>query len=289
MYSDQAQLNPQAYAPDHIAEVVADLQEGLELYLDDFGRLNSRLRDRFKKPLADFDRDHEKYSELFARDALDDFAYDPAGFKNALAARCPNIHNALYAVAEFMKDYKEAFRRTGGARLLEVTTNIVQFARAYANSWDGEWPLPAQHPADLRLAELDTEPYTAFGVIGGGIRSEFLYQLFPSVFPNRSRRAIWALYFLVGHNKYGFTDESEFLMVERDGSGTQQNYYYPYDLFTYYAQYIMQSLEQVSADAGYPLLVSRRYVYLDALLDFIAREHESDISTLMPQYERNYY
>ena len=204
MYSDQEQLNPKAYEDEHIAQVVADLTEGVEAYIDDFGRMYSRLRDHFRKPLADFDRDNEKYLDLFAPEALEDFAYDPAGFKNALAARCPIIHNSLYAVADFMKDYKEAFRRTGGPRLLEVTTNIVEFARTYASSWDGNWPLRADHPTDLRMSELDTEKYTAFGVIGGGIRSEFLYQLYPTIFPNRSRSAIWAMYFLVRHNNYGF-------------------------------------------------------------------------------------
>ena len=78
-------------------------------------------------------------------------------------------------------------------------------------------------------------------------------------------------------------------MVERDGTGTQQNYYYPYELFTYYAQYLMKKLEETCTDAGYKLLATCRYVYLDTFLDFVAQQHESDIAMLMPQHERNYY
>jgi hypothetical protein len=289
MFTGQAALNPKAYESEHISQVLADLTSGVEPYLDDFGRLRSRLGDRFHRPLTDFEKDHSGYKDIFAFAALEEYEYDPPSFKNVLAAKCPIIHNALYSQADFMQDYKAAFYAAQGSRLLEVTTNIVRFAHDYARDSGRNRSLAVQSPTDLNLSELDGERFTAYGVIGGGIRSHFLYQLFPAIFPNRSRSAIWALYFLVGRKNYDFNDESEFLMVERNGSGTQQNYYYPYDLFCYYAQHLSPILEEVCHDAGYSIDGSRRYVYLNTLLDFVAQEHESDIQALVPQHDQPYY
>ena len=90
----------------------------------------------------------------------------------------------------------------------------------------------------LDLSDLnDDETYTAYGVIGGGIRSHFLYSLYPHAFPNRSQNAVWSLYFLSGKQDFGLADASEFVMIDikSENMKTQQNYFYPYDLFAFYA------------------------------------------------------
>src|SRR6476661_1370211 len=51
-------------------------------------------------------------------------------------------------------------------------------------------------------------------VIGGGIKSHFLYSRYPYAFPNRSQNALWALYFLTDKKEFGFDDGSEFLMID---------------------------------------------------------------------------
>jgi hypothetical protein len=113
-----------------------------------------------------------------------------------------------------------------------------------------------------------------------------LYNLHPIAFPNRSQNAIWAYYFLSKKKDYGFEDDSEFLMIYPDGSGTQQNYFYPYVLFTYYAIKLFLLLEAGCERLGYELNEQFRYLYLNTFLDFIADLHRVDINTLKPVYEQ---
>jgi hypothetical protein len=129
---------------------------------------------------------------------------------------------------------------------------------------------------------LDEESYTAYGVIGGGIR--FILRLFQI-----EDKTQFGLFFLVNRQDYGFASGSEFLMIEPDGTGTHQNYYYPYDLFSFYALQLMKKLEEESKDQGYNLLDQYRYVYLNTFLDHITAIHREDINCLKPPHDELYY
>lgn len=91
---------------------------------------------------------------------------------------------------------------------------------------------------------------------------------------------------MTGRKDYGFRDGSEFLMINPDGTGTQQNYYYPYDLFSYYALVLYLTLKSASSKLGYHLNSGLRYVYVNTFLDHIADLHRADIDTLKPQHEQ---
>src|SRR5262249_28275560 len=136
---------------------------------------------------------------------------------------------------------------------------------------------------------LSKEDYNAYGVIGGGIRSHFLYSLYPNAFPNRSQNSIWALYFLTGKEDFGFHDGSEFLMIEADNRTTQQNYHYPYDLFGFYALHIYKMLKTSCAEQGIELQGRYRYIYLDAFFNHIAQVHQEDIRLLKGPDDNDYY
>jgi hypothetical protein len=188
--------------------------------------------------------------------------------------------------AKVMDAYRKSFHAAKGKDMLRVVINISEFSRKYMPTFDYAEQQKAKHPAELGLSELDTETYTTFGVIGGGIRSHFLYHLHPDAFPNRSQNSIWAFYFLTQRKDYGFEDGSEFLMINPDGSGTQQNYFYPYDLFTFYASRLFKLLKHECEQLGYQLDDQYRYIYLNSYLDGVAEIHEADINTLKPVYEQ---
>jgi hypothetical protein len=135
---------------------------------------------------------------------------------------------------------------------------------------------------DLGLTELLDEDYIVYGVIGGGIKSHLLYSLYPNALPNRSQNAVWALYFLTGKKDFGFSDGSEFLMIDtdEDHSVTQQNYQYPYDLFAYYALKLYLMLKDACAKKGIKLNAQWRYVYLDAFLNHVVEKHQAEIEVL---------
>lgn len=287
MYRDDPNLSEQAYQPEHIAEVLADMKSNLPRYFDSFSAGQRRLGERLAKAVTDFQSEQPHYQELFNPGMLEEYTYDPNAFKGDFRRKCPIVRRCLMSPAKVMDNYRAAFNMTDGARMLEVTTNIVEFARNFIRSFDDRQHEQAQSPADLGLEELDGEPFTAYGVIGGGIRSHFLHQLYPHAFANRSQNAIWAYYFLTERKDYGFDDGSEFLMIEPEGA--QQNYFYPYQLFSYYALQLYLALRDACLEKGISLERAYRYVYLDAFLNHIADTHREDINYLKPQHEQIYY
>ena len=167
--------------------------------------------------------------------------------------------------------------------LLEVVYKLCVFGEEYQNNYDPKTYENAQTYQDLDMSLLDTDEYTAFGVIGGGIKTHMLYKVHPAVFPNRSRSAIWALWFLSGKGTFGCRTDSEFLMIDIDKTITQQNYFYPYQLFAYYAFEIYKMLRDKAADYKVYIDTNYRYVIVDAFLEYIAMEHESEINLLKAQ------
>lgn len=60
--------------------------------------------------------------------------------------------------------------------LLEVVCNLTQFANDYNSRFtDIDDYESIESLGDLGLAELDTEEYVVYGVIGGGIKSHLLF------------------------------------------------------------------------------------------------------------------
>jgi hypothetical protein len=273
-------LNQKMFEPDHIRTVLTDLQAAFLRY---YAKLNSQPGQavaQFKAHLREFTTDQARYQEFLDEAALDEYADAPAAFKTVMGRNCPIVKRCLHSQAKVMEQYQKAFYSMSSTEMLEKTTNIVRFANEYVRRRREERPLQVTQPADLGLAELDTDAYTAFGVIGGGIRSHFLYNLYPRTFPNRSQSAIWALYFMTERKDYGFHDGTEFLMIQEDGA--QQNYFYPYELFTYYAHCFYRLIEQALAVEQLRPHKDYRFVYVDCFLTFVTEQHEHDINTIRP-------
>lgn len=287
MYRDDPNLNQEAYHPEHMVEVLNDMRKSLPRYFESFAIGQKPLAERLSAAVADFESEQLHYQELFDLDMLEEYAYDPNAFKGDFRRKCPVVRRCFMSRANVMDIYRAAFNTTDGARMLEVTTNIVEFAHGFMGSFDDKQHELAQSPSDLGVDALDGDSFTAYRVIGGGIRSHFLHHLYPNAFPNRSQNAIWAYYFLTERKDYGFDDGSEFLMIEPVGA--QQNYRYPYDLFSYYALQLYLALRDACEGAGVELERAYRYVYLDAFLNHISDTHREDINYLKPQHEQIYY
>lgn len=98
------------------------------------------------------------------------------------------------------------------------------------------------------------------------------YKNYPEVFSSRSRLAVWALWYLVGKEKFGCEMDSEFLMIDLKKNSTQQNYFYPYELFEFYALQIYLLIKEAAKLLGVEVSSKYRFVYVDAFLSFIALE-----------------
>jgi hypothetical protein len=174
--------------------------------------------------------------------------------------------------------------------LLNTVFKFTTFANSYIKdiyndaSYDGIKKLD-----EMALAELNKEEYFTFGVIGGGIRSQMLYKLWPCAFPYRSREAVWALWYLTKKKVFSCEQDSEFLMINVKESTTQQNYFYPYDLFSYYAFEIYQLIRKEAEKLNVHLNSEYRYVIVDAFLSFVAKCHEDEINLLRMQLKEESY
>lgn len=313
---DEKALEYKCYEFDHVAEVLATIRSSFDAYYEGFiqseagktvtdedflhraetlGVKDPKMRNaanhkaRFlriiKESLGDFEKDRPKYLAIFDKEALEEYQDDPSYFKSkVLRNECPIIHKTLNSKkTKELEKYQYRFRIADASELLNVVTNLHDFAVDYVSGYDEESYDEIDCYEDLDCGLLDTEDYSVFGVLGGGTKTHMLYKVYPAVFPNRSRNAIWALWYLTEKKTFGCVMDSEFLMIDTHNSTTQQNYFYPYELFAYYAHQVFQLLKAKANACGVHLDPDYRYVIVDAFFDYVAKRHEPEISFLKEQ------
>lgn len=251
---------------------------------DDINK-SKRLKMIIKEGIEHFEKDRNKYLDIFDEEALEEYEDDPSYFKSTiLKNNCPIIHSTIHNKnAKELDKYRLEFRLSDPNELLTVVNNLYIFATEYHQNYEKEEYDEISTYSDLDVDDLDTDDYTVYGVIGGGIKSHMLYKVYPSVFPNRSRDAIWALWYLSGKKTFGCEQDSEFLMIDIDKTITQQNYFYPYELFTFYAHQIYQLIAQSIDKEKVYIDDEYRYVIVDEFLSFVAKEHEEEIDFFRKQ------
>lgn len=245
----------------------------------------------FKEAIDDFNKERQPYLDILDLESLEEYKHDVNSFKNTvLKNQIPIIRKTLQnKQAKELDKFRAAFNAAQPGHLFEVTSNIIKLANNWKNDWyDGKEFEKIENCDDLGYYDLDEEGYTAFGVIGGGIKSEFIFKLFPEMYPSRSREAVWALYYLSSKKKFGCKEDSQFLMINADEGTTQQNYFYPYGLFAFYALRIYYKLKELYAKHGISLPIEFRFVAVDNFLSFVARSHQDEINVLK-QNSQNYH
>lgn len=241
---------------------------------------------------ARFDKDRPKYFEIFDLEAMEEYADDPASFKSTtLRNQCPIIQRTLQNVkAKELDRYRTEFNLADPKKLLDVTTNLLKFGKDYAeHRYDAKSFEQFSTVAELGFEVLDTEDYVVYGVIGGGIKSHFLYKLYPHLFPYRSQDAVWAFWYLTDKKPLGCKQDSEFLMINQKELTTQQNYFYPYHLFAFYALQIFKLLNKAYSRLGVELPAAYRFVLVDSFLQYVANCHRDEIDTLKRQIKEDNY
>ena len=72
-------------------------------------------------------------------------------------------------------------------------------------------------------------------------------------------------------------------MIDLSKNIVQQNYFYPYRLFAFYAFEIYKMLRDKAAVYNAYIDTDYRYVIVDKFLDFIAMEHDEEITFMKSQ------
>jgi uncharacterized protein YukE len=285
MHTSDVVLGDRAYESAHIQNVLSRIRKNFDPYWTKFA---PDAREIFQDALKRWNDAHPDYVEILDDSFLKEYEDDAKAFKNALRSKCPIIRRSLNSPQEEMKRYKKAFNLANARDLLSTTNNIASFGRQYVTGFAETSHEGALSVKDLALTDLLDEEYGVEGAIGGGIRSQFLFALYPNAFPYGSRPAVWALYFLSGKDNFGFEDGSEFLMINTEKSSTQQNYFYPYDLFAFYSLNVYRLVKDGCAVAKITLRPDRRYVYLDAFYNYVHDRHQEEVNLLKGDPEDQY-
>jgi len=315
--SEYRDVEPKCYDADHISQVEALIKKNFPGYfksfldsgtggisMEQFAELqihfgvrperqrkgNRSQRETYIEIITDsvsgFLKDRQKYLDIFDEEALEEYEDEPGVFKTEiLKNQCPIIRKT-YANkrAKELDKYRKDFNLSSADKLLTVVQNLYQFGTNYYTDFyqrDSYEDIDAYK--GLNIEALDGEDYTAYGVIGGGIKSHMLYKVWPEVFPSRSRAAIWALWYLTEKQTFGFRTDSEFLMIDTRKTITQQNYFYPYSLFGWYAFIIYKLLRDEATRLGAYIDPEYRYVIVDRFFDYISETHSDEISLFQRQ------
>lgn len=267
--------------------------ENLQKLAEHFGnsvkkrKKNVNKREVFTRLLSEsiksFEKDRDAYFEILDNESLEEHGDDPPYFKNTiLRNKCPIIRATLQNKrATELDKYREAFKNSDPNELLEVVSNIVLFETEYKKGIYNPKTFDEINQVDeLKFTPLLDEEYVVYGVIGGGIKSHFLYKLSPNIFPNRSRESIWALWYLTNKKTFGCMEDSEFLMIDRKKNITQQNYFYPYDLFSFYVINIFNLLKKEASHLDVELPINHRFISVDSFLSFVAQKNINEINEL---------
>ena len=280
----------------HMTEETANK---LAKYFGAVSRPKSKAKDPKKilefclsEAIDDFNKDRVIYQDILNLEALAEYKLDVPSFKNKiLRDQIPIIRKTLQnKAAKELDKYRMAFKNAQPGDLFIVVENIVTLAKDWKhNRYNARDFENIKSCKALDNFKFDEEDYNAHGVIGGGIKSHFIYKLYPEMYPHRSRESLWALWYLSEKKRFGCKEDSEFLMIDIEFGTTQQNYFYPYGLFAYYALRIYEELKKIYAKNGISLSIEYRFVAVDAFLSFVSRQHQSEIDVLKQKSQNFHY
>lgn len=245
----------------------------------------------FQKAVQDYEKEAPKYRLFFDLEALDEYHDDPNAFKQVLSRDVPIIANTLRSRRTELREWQRSFRTARAKDLLAVFESVLDFV--------GEWW--ESHPNDKYIQQARESEPSGFGldpldddetmslasVIGMGIKSIVLFHLDPERLPPRGRYGLYGLYFLSKMQDFGLpSGSSEFLMVNDinpapDGSIIMdQNYWYPYGLFSLYSLRVYNWIEIRCEEAGVTLDPRLRFVYSERFFDAVCTQHQADLRTM---------
>lgn len=270
------EIEEQVHEPDHIQQIMDEIAANFPDYFTTFA--HESLESVFKERIKDYQKEQEAYRDYLDFLALEEFDHDVNAFKSHTRKKCPIIRRCLMSQDEVMKDYKISFNNVTGRQLLDAVKNISRFGRLYQRGFNDETHEAAASPDDLGLEPLNQPEYGCGGVIGYGIQSSLLYGAHPRTFAHRSQNAVWALYFLSGRQEFGLQDGSEFLMADSKSGTCEQNYFYPAQLFGFYALHVFRLLKAACKESDITLYDSYRYIYLSVFCDHVANRHREHIN-----------
>lgn len=244
-----------------------------------------------------YEKESKSYKSFFSEENMEEFEEvdDPKVFKSELKKECPIIHKSLMSKLEEMQEWKEQFIYASPNEIFEVFANFLDFARNYMDDFSDNQYRNLKTKDDFEpLADIsEDQDFTVLGVIGSGIKTTVLYYISAEFFHKSVRRSLYGLYFLTEEIHTNLPSRtSEFIIIDDTNSYSSKrgsthnmkidhNYWYPFNLFMFYSNFIFKNLEELFGKLKIELQPKYRYLYVNMFLEMICEEKKDAIKTMM--------
>jgi hypothetical protein len=251
----------------------------------------------FEEAVENYEAEAQHYRAFFDSEVLEEFREDdPDSFKTELSKKCPVIRYTLNSRLEDLKEWKYKYHATHSKKMLETFGHLLALGEEYESDRGKESKFDKyDSPAAFEMEDFNEEVTGVPGVIGGGIKTAVLHHMNARIFANRSSRALFGLYFMTAKQTFKLRSKtSEFLMIDDKLNGRDlniredHNYWYPYELFAFYALRLFRLLRGASRERGYELDSTFRFVYVQTFLDHVCDENGEDMKVLKGVDELTY-
>lgn len=255
------------------------------------------IKKLFAQRIQEFEKESESYKDVFNRRTLELIVSSDTtrinirtqNFKTELTRKCPVIKHTYSSRAKELEEWRILFAKADSKVVFEIFKNLIDFADEYSKNYDELEYEKYITANEFGFDEIEEADYTIAGVIGMGIKSASIYHLYPYIFPKRGKLDLFGMYFLTGQDRSFFdfpTKTSEFIMINDEATGQKgtyrvdQNYWYPYGLFTSYTMKIYRMIIQKCEQLNLVLDPHYRYVYVNTYLEKICEHYNENLKTL---------
>lgn len=295
------------YDAEHITKILKLIEDNFnhhfKLIINNYRSNNSCKNDYdcikklFAERIQEFEKVANNYQDVFNRKYLEFILNSDQtrinvrtqNFKTELTRKCPVIKYPYNSRVKELEDWRILFAKADPKEVFEIFKNLIDFADDYSKNYDELEYEKYITADDFGFDEIEEEDYTIAGVIGMGIKSASIYHLYPHIFPKRGKLDLFGMYFLTGQDKSFFdfpTKTSEFIMINDEATGQKgtyrvdQNYWYPYGLFTSYTMKIYRMIVEMCKEISVALDPHYRYVYVNTYLEKICEHYDENLKTL---------
>ncbi len=263
---------------DYYFDTVFGLQPGKESQKNtsEIEATLNKVINKWKQEIIEY---RDKLRKVFTKDNLQVYEELLDDFKNKIFSE--NLWTVNAALKSFEPDlarYKKDFSNVLAEDILSTLTEILQEADSYVNTVAGSLDYKnIIKIEDLKLAFLDEEEMFLNKIIGFGIRSEILHRIYPAHFPIMTQRSLWGMYFLTNNADEFITIEQK---IRKGKMRVSHNWQYNYERFTYYNNYLVNTMIEKVKNLSTTLKPEIRFGYINMFLVGIAEKHKNEIREL---------
>jgi len=265
--------------------IVNSLNSNLNKYFDlILGSNKNDIAKKIQKWENEIHTELTEHLQLFQKGKWNIYEKMSNVFKDKVFSKLFTVHAALTDPNPEMVKYKVSYSNISPFELFNsykhIFTKTENYIETIAQNINFDEITKVE---DLCQDFFNEEDMILPGVIGFGIRSEFLHKAFPEYLSLMTRRSHWCMYFITG--------SEEFIMQEKGfgkytGKFRYSNQYtYEYPRFNFYCNIIFKNIEQYLLKYGIELKKELRFSYVNKFISESFKQKE-DLFNMMHEWRK---